>query len=90
MRWVVLLLLTGCTAAQANRLCVGGIDTPSEACILVDSAATGSAGAVLGAHALNHDPYDSIRGLFAGDGGADGGGAGDAGSLDAGADGGHP
>lgn len=70
----IALALAGCTAAQANRWCVGGISDPSEACILVDSVVatdTGAAiGAVGGAYCLNHDCTDQLKGFLWPDGGA--------------------
>lgn len=68
-----IIMLTGCTASDRNQICIGGTTTPSEACLLIDSALAGSVGAVVGAHALNHDPYDKVKDLIWGDGGMDGG-----------------
>ena len=88
MRPAVLLALvpTGCPGPFWGRICLGGTNNQSNACIVADGAyigvVSGTPTAVVGAHALNHDPYDAIRDAIKtapADGGADSAG------MDAGA-----
>lgn len=53
--------LAGCAWAGWQKVCLGGTTTPSEACLTLDAAYAGAAGGVVGAHALNHDPYNALQ-----------------------------
>lgn len=62
---VALLLLAGCPGPFWGRICLGGTTTPSEACVVADGSMVALVGGVVGAHALNHDPYDAISAALA-------------------------
>ena len=63
------LVLAGCAGPFWGRICLGGTNDQSNACIVADGAMigviSGTPTAVVGAHALNHDAYDAIRDALA-------------------------
>ncbi len=65
----LLILLAACSTNQntvAFKICLGGAEGQPGYC----TASEVVVGAVLGAHALNHDPYDAVKELWDGDGGS--------------------
>lgn len=57
--------VVGCHWAGWGNVCLGGTTAPSEACIVAGSSYAGAAGGVVGAHALNHDPYNALADALA-------------------------
>ena len=55
-----LLVVAGCPGPFWGRICLGGTTTPSEACVVADGSMIAIVGGVTGAHALNHDAYDTL------------------------------
>jgi hypothetical protein len=96
------LLMAGCPGPFWGKICLGGTTTQSDACIVMDGSYIAVVGGVAGAHALNHDAYDTIKdapGAIAKafssaedagptDGGIDGGADAGPAATDAGLDGG--
>jgi hypothetical protein len=80
-----LLALTACPGPFWSKICLGGTQDQSNACIVADGTYIailgGTPTAVCGAHTLNHDPYDAVTAALK----ATDAGSPDAGTLDAGA-----